>query len=224
MSEEVARACDYRPMHPLPPFLLASVEAPLGMKPDQLTPGRLRDVIASLDRLKATLLPWRTRVEGRACYVLETTDKVTMPLFRSDEETEAWRQANPKKWERCRQSGLGSVTDPSGMLGGECYAVTTNRIAVDPANGFRIVRWSMGRSCGGGGRERFHAFPMYDVVHSFNGRFGQAGIPDHVLVTQYRPVASGEDVRQVVQTRLTVEEFSSAPDAALFEIPASPGG
>ncbi|NQT13457.1 MAG: TlpA family protein disulfide reductase [Planctomycetes bacterium] len=224
LSRDVARACNYQPMHPLPPFLLPSIEAPQGMHPDQFTPGRLCDLIASLDSPKTKLLPWYTKVQGKTCYVLETTDRVTMPIFRDDGEMETWRQDNPAEWEKCRLGGVNPVINSSGTPGERSYAVTTHRIAVVPENSFRIARWTKGRSRGVGEQEWIGTFWENDVLYSYGGTLGQPDIPDEVLVTQYRSGNQNDSMQFLIETRLTVEGFSFAPDTNCFRPPTLPEG
>ncbi len=224
VSADLAVVGNYQPMHPLPPYLLPGVKAPEGVRPDQFTPGSIGDVIDSIPVPEAKVLPWCTKIDGRLCYVIETSSKVTMPVFRDHDQWNAWYEANPSEWEMCSLGGMVVVIDPMASDDQTAYAKQTHRIAVDPESDFHIVRWSRGAARGVGNQERMRMFPEFDVHYTFDDDADSARIPEEVLVTQYLTAAPGGDPQFLIETRLDIKEFTCTPAPSCFKPPTFPEG
>jgi len=123
------------------------------------------------------LLPWRTRVGGHVCYVVERTRITQTPVFHSREEMEAWYEQNPK----------GSVIVNRDAAAKDMRIDEfTDRVALDPQSGFLAAHWasgheylipafrvkSTGREVPGG---EVAQFPVDEMTCTHFRRFGSQG-------------------------------------------------
>ncbi|MBN2022037.1 MAG: TlpA family protein disulfide reductase [Pirellulales bacterium] len=98
-------------------------------------PQSLPDVRGVLADPESKVLPWRTRVDGRACYVVERTTVAEQPVFASGEDLVNWLKQNPGRQ-------IVQMVDPAAKPGAKRIEKTTVRLALDPASGFVPTRWA----------------------------------------------------------------------------------
>ncbi|MGA2256325.1 MAG: hypothetical protein ABSG53_16875 [Thermoguttaceae bacterium] len=111
-----------------PPFLLVYSE-------HYIPPHSFPDIGKILADPATKVLPWRTRVGGHVCYVVERTRTTQTPIFRSREAIEAWQKQNPK----------GSVIVNRDAAAKDMRIDEyTDRVALDPQSGFLAAHWASG--------------------------------------------------------------------------------
>ena len=98
----------------------------------------LPDVRTILANPDAKVLPWRTRVNGRVCYVVERTTTIESPVFHSVQDADTWRKKHP---DRPLYTVINRWANPSDMR----IDKQTVRLALDPQSGFMPVRYVTGQ-------------------------------------------------------------------------------
>ena len=141
------------------------------------------DIRETLADPAAKVLPWRTRVDGHDCYVVERTARTESPIFNSDEEAVAWRKQNP-------DAKVGLVVNPNAKPGDKRIDEQTDRLAIDPRSGFMAARWARGGRFIMPGytvketgaevpRIEHSAFPTEEILCTNFHEFGESGrIPE----------------------------------------------
>ena len=137
-------------------------QLPLGFVPfldqssESYLPGSqtLPDVRKIVSDPETKLVPWRTRVNENACYVVERTTVLESPIFKSRQELEAWRERNP-------QGGL-AMAHPGAKPGDVRIDKRRTLLALDPKSGFMPVRWAEG---------------MEMIIPSFDAKAGMPAMP-----------------------------------------------
>ena len=155
------------------------------------------------------VLPWRTRVDGHDCYVVERTTTTQSPIFHSREEFEAWHKQNPKS-----PAMLTPNAAPKNMRIDE----RMDRVALDPQSGFMAAHWasghkyispsfrakSTGRDMPGGD---FTQFPVEEIICTHFRKFGSQGyIAGHFQYTHYSTDRLGKQ-KTLARQEVVLEDF-----------------
>jgi hypothetical protein len=186
------------------PFLDDSSESYL---PASQTLPEVRKILSDPE---TKLVPWRTRVNGNACYVVERTTVLESPIFKSREELEAWRKRNPNR-------DIFGVIHPGAKPGDVRIDKTRTLLALDPKSGFMPVRWADGTEMIIPGFEaraglpampgfELAQFPVDEITCSEFRTFGNKGYVPGQL--KYAHVVKGESVRDIAkQSQVVLEDF-----------------
>ena len=214
-----------RPKLPLgfPPFLLLPREHYYPL------PEAFPDICEILADPAAKVLPWRTRVEGHECYVVERTASTESPIFKSQEEALAWRAQNPE-----RKVVLN--VNPNSKPGDKRIDEQIDRLALDPRCGFMMVRWARGGRLvipGYTVKETGLEVPQVEVstfpgeeifCTDFRELGGSGRIPGRMEYRRYSPKVQGEP-ELLARREVVLEDFQAdrVYPADLFRVDPQPG-
>ncbi|MDY0354445.1 MAG: TlpA disulfide reductase family protein [Sedimentisphaerales bacterium] len=165
-----------------------------------------------LDGPEIRLLPVCTRVNERACYILERTRKEEYPIFRTQQEADQWDEEHEAELaSRDRSMPRTVVIDPTAKAEDKISHAITTRLAVDPKLGFAVVRWAFGTEGHRPGLE-MAIFPSQEITYQdFHKVDEGVQMPFQVEFTVYR--TNSDQRREVSQrSRLVLESFVSHPE------------
>ncbi len=194
---------------------------PLGFAPCVLFPrehyGPIAEAFPSICEIladpAAKILPWRTRVDGHVCYVVERTANNESPIFNSQEEAAAWRKQNP-------DAKVLRIVNPNSKPGDKRIDEAIDRLAIDPRSGFMAARWARGGRFIMPGftvketgfkvpRFEVSTFPTEEILCTNFHKFGENGrIPGRMEYRRYSPDAPGES-RLLARREIVLEDFQA---------------
>lgn len=162
-------------------------------------PESLPDVRTILADPDAKVLPWRTRVNGHTCYVVERTTITESPVFRSREDAKAWTEQNPDR--RVIQTVNASAKPDDKRIDKEIV-----RLALDPEAGFMPARWATGRGFTFPDVD-YIQFPVEEITCTDFRKFGGEGyIAGRFQYTHYSTDRQGNQ-KMLAQQEVVLESF-----------------
>lgn len=179
-------------------------------------PEAFPDIRGILADPAAKILPWRTRVDGRECYVVERTASTESLIFRFREEGVAWRKKNP-------DAKVVRTVNPNSNPGDKRIDEKTDRLAIDPRSGFMAARWARGgrfvmpgytvRETGAEvPRFEMSVFPEEEILCTDFREFGGNGrIPGRMEYRRYSPDAQGNS-KLLARREVGLEDFQADRD------------
>ena len=177
-----------------PPFLEESRERHYPI------PQSLPDIRKLLADPGAKVLPWRTRADGHACYVVEQTTVTESPIFRTFQDFKAWQMRNPG---RRVAITLNANTKP----GDKRIDKETARVALDPESGFMPVRWATGRAFSFPG-VGYIQFPLEEISCTHFRKFGGQGyVAGRLEYSRYSTDKQGKQ-KTVACEEVVLEDFN----------------
>lgn len=172
----------------------------------------LPDLESTCTSESVELLPWFTRVNGRACYVMKRTVKTQIPVFRNQAEHSAWSKRQPP-----RKTVQLVVIDASAVPGNS-FTQVTEWVAIDPVLDYLPVRWredwelTMSRT-------RQSETPRREIICSEHRRIDGRHVPGRMTYNHFKTdLRNGDRTRSETTVILEHAELNQRFDPEKFTL------